>query len=198
LGTKLHKLYQSAQTEAFIAEQFLRHTYEVDEYAVTIEGYADGIRELLNKVYIEEVKTTVAELNSFADQHQDWHRMQALLYGHMYAEEHGLETIRIRLIYINQADETTLIRSYEGSRVEVGNAIVALIGEYLSFYRMVDHHLETRLHSVEALSFPFKSFRPGQREMAKYVYSLAQNGGTLLVEAPPASAKRSRLFIRAF
>ncbi len=189
MGTKLHKLYQSAQTEAFIAEQFLRHTYEVDEYAVTIEGYADGIRELLNKVYIEEVKTTVAELDSFADQHQDWHRMQALLYGHMYAEEHGLETIRIRLIYINQADETTMIRSYEGSRVEVGNAIVALIREYLSFYRMVDRHLEARLHSVEALSFPFKSFRPGQREMAKYVYSLAQNGGTLLVEAPTGIGK---------
>jgi DNA excision repair protein ERCC-2 len=189
MGTKLHKLYQAAQTEAFIAEQFLRHTYEVDEYAVTIEGYADGIRELLNKVYIEEVKTTVAGLNAFADQHQDWHRMQALLYGHMYAEEHGLETIRIRLIYINQADETTLIRSYENSRTDVGEAIVALIKDYLAFYRLVDRHLAARQQSVAALSFPFKAFRPGQREMAKYVYSLAQNGGTLLVEAPTGIGK---------
>jgi DNA excision repair protein ERCC-2 len=73
MGTKLHQAYQSAQSGAFEAEKFLKHTYVVDEFAVTIEGYADGIREILNKVYIEEIKTTVADLDQFSNQHEAWH-----------------------------------------------------------------------------------------------------------------------------
>lgn len=189
LGTKLHQAYQSAQSGAFEAEKFLKHTYLVDEYAVTIEGYADGIREILNKVYIEEIKTTVADLESFSSQHETWHTMQAFLYGHMYALDHNLEIVRIRLIYINQADQKTMIKSFERSVDELSFQIDQLIGDYLNFYRAIGDRIIARNESVQHLAFPFKTFRDGQRELAKYVYSLTRSGGTLFAEAPTGIGK---------
>ncbi|HOJ45609.1 MAG TPA: ATP-dependent DNA helicase [Bacilli bacterium] len=189
MGTKLHQAYQSAQSGAFEAEKFLKHTYVVDEFAVTIEGYADGIREILNKVYIEEIKTTVADLDQFSTQHEAWHTMQAFIYGHMYALDHNLDTVRIRIIYINQADQKTMIKSFERSVSQLSLDIDGLISEYLSFYRSVAKRIEARNDSVKQLPFPFKHFRFGQRELAKYVYSLARSGGTLFAEAPTGIGK---------
>jgi len=188
-GTKLHQKYQKAQDGDYDAEFFVSHTYAVEEYDVTIEGYADGIRQLLNKVYIEEIKTTVADLETFADENERWHRMQAALYGHMYALDHGLDMIRIRIIYINQATESLMIRNYEETTANVGAEIETIIRGYLSFYRLVATKLETRDASVKAIAFPFKQFRPGQRQLAKYVYSLLKNGGLLYAEAPTGIGK---------
>ncbi len=189
MGTKMHQLYQQAQTGEFEAEHFLRHLYQVEEYDVTIEGYADGIRQILGKVFIEEVKTTVADLDTFATMHEQWHTMQAFLYGHMYAITHDLDLIRIRLIYINQADQKTLTKSYERSVPELEDEIINLIRGYLAFYRAVDERITLRNDSVKQLPFPFKSFRKGQRELAKYVYALTKNGGTLFAEAPTGIGK---------
>lgn len=188
-GTRLHSQYQQAQTGSFEAEHFLRHTYHVDEFDVTIEGYADGIREVMGKVFIEEVKTTVADLEEFATKHATWHQMQAFLYGHMYALDHDLDIVRIRLIYINQVDRQTMIQSYEKSVRQLDEAIEQLIIEYLAFYKIVMTHLEMRNRSVIDLKFPFSSFRPGQRDLAKYVFSLTNKGGTLFAEAPTGIGK---------
>lgn len=188
-GTKLHQKYQSQQEGSYNSEFFLTHTYEVDDYDVTIEGYADGIRQLLDKVYIEEIKTTIAELETFADANEQWHRMQAALYGHMYALAHDLSFIRIRIIYINQVDETMMIRNYEEEVTDLGQRILDLIKGYLDFYRLVAANILKRDQSVAALTFPYKEFRPGQRELAKYVYAMAKNRGHLLAEAPTGIGK---------
>jgi DNA excision repair protein ERCC-2 len=66
--------------------------------------------------------------------------------------------------------------------------------EYLDFSSMQEEHKNARNLSAKSLKFPFKSFRDGQREMAKYVYGIAKNGGTFYCEAPTGIGKTMSTF----
>jgi DNA excision repair protein ERCC-2 len=67
--------------------------------------------------------------------------------------------------------------------------ITSLIKSYLDFYQIQFNHRTKRNSSMVDLPFPFKYFRSGQREMAKYAYSVATKGGSLYAEAPTGIGK---------
>lgn len=188
-GTQLHLQYQKKQSGDYQSEYFLSHTYETDDHMITLEGRADGIIEENGKVIVEEVKTTIADLNIYADANERWHVMQAACYGHMYAYEEGFEKIEVRLIYISQVDNKIIYRKHQFLINELEQEILGLLAEYLSFYRLIEDLKQKRNGSLKNLSFPFVKFREGQRELAKYVFGIARNGGQLFVEAPTGIGK---------
>lgn len=61
--------------------------------------------------------------------------------------------------------------------------------DYLNFFRIIYQRTIRRDESVKDLPFPFASFRKGQRELAKYAYKIASDGGVLFVEAPTGIGK---------
>ena len=73
-GTRLHQVYQSKQGKNYISEYPLRQTFKVDDIEITIQGRADGIIKKSEKEYIiDEIKTTVIELEDFRDENLEWH-----------------------------------------------------------------------------------------------------------------------------
>ena len=73
-GTLLHALYQSKQNDNYLSEIPLEATIFVDDIEVHIEGRADGIIKKSKKKYvIDEIKTTVADLNTFHEENLAWH-----------------------------------------------------------------------------------------------------------------------------
>lgn len=189
-GTDMHQRYQqSIKIPGYHREMVLQGTYTFDPFKFLIQGKADGLYERDDTVVIEEIKTTVADLKIFHQQHQTWHMMQALFYGHMYATQHHKRKIQVKLIYLHQVEEDRLEKIYDFTLEEAQRDLQAVVDEYGSFYKTILAQQTALKETLPQLKFPFKSFRKGQRDLAKYVYGVSQKGGQLFVEAPTGIGK---------
>ena len=190
-GSRLHQIYQSSQDKNYISEYPLKQTFLVNNIEMTIQGRADGIIKKSEKEYIiDEIKTTVIELEEFRDQNLDWHLGQAKCYAYMFAHALGLERIGVRLTYIKQGKNSKkLIDNYQYEFIELENDFYDLLNRYLEFYNVILRLNEQRNDSIKELKFPFKEYRHGQKELSKYVYSVSKNKGKLFIEAPTGIGK---------
>lgn len=188
-GTRIHAFYQKKQGKHYISEYPLKETFEVDDFLVTLEGRADGIIVLPTRVIIDEIKSTVIDLDEFAASQTAWHLGQAECYALMYAHEKDLEEIDVRLTYISQVTDTQMVKEFHYRVEELEEKIHHLILEYLDFYRILYEKKMKRNQTAKELAFPFDHFRSGQRNLAKYAYAIATKGGYLFVEAPTGIGK---------
>ena len=190
-GSRLHSEYQGRQSSNYMSEYPLAVTLNVDEIEILLEGRADGIIKKSDGSYvIDEIKTTVEELEKFHQDNLEWHLGQAKCYAYMFAKSNDLEFIGIKLTYIRQGKEKEqFIDSYVFNYLELEQFVLDLINDYLEFYNIIFQKLEKRNQSIESLAFPFKKYRHGQRELAKYCYAVAKKGSRLFVEAPTGIGK---------
>ena len=189
-GTLLHALYQSKQGKDYISEYPLKMNFVIDEVEITLQGRADGIIQRGDEYILDEIKTTVIDLKEFKDENIEWHLGQAKCYAYMFAKEKDLDTISIKLTYIKQGDiKEKLFCDYTFFTSELEKYIYDLLEEYVQFYNIVFRLQERRNDSIKTLDFPFEKYRQGQRDLAKYSYSIASKGGKLYIEAPTGIGK---------
>lgn len=188
-GSRLHASYQRRQDSDYIAEYYLIHTFKVDDFEVTLNGRADGIISRPFLTTIDEIKTSVMDNEEFYQEQGEWHLGQAKIYALIYALDHDLERMGVRLTYINQLNNSSLVKDFKYTKEELENYVTDLIREYLEFYKLVFSQLEKRNETSELLDFPFKKFRKGQRELAKYTFAAIKNKQNLYVEAPTGIGK---------
>lgn len=188
-GTRLHASYQRRQSNEYIAEYFLTHTFEVDGFSVTLSGRADGIIERPFFAIIDEIKTSVIDNEEFFNSQKEWHLGQAKVYALIYALDNDYKNMGVRLTYINQLNDKQLIKEFKYSVEELNGYVISLIKEYLDFYQTIFRLKEERNITARTLEFPFSNFRKGQRELAKYTYSTLNKGEILFVEAPTGIGK---------
>ena len=189
-GTDMHRQYQQqVQIPGYHREMLLQGEFSFESLTFHVTGKADGLYESGETVVIEEIKTTIADLKVFHQQHETWHMMQGLFYGYMYALLYGKKTIEVKLIYLHQVDNDRLDRTYTFTLEEAKRDLQAVVDEYGSFYSIVLKRQDALKEALPKLQFPFKTFRQGQRDLAKYVYGISQKGGRLFVEAPTGIGK---------
>ena len=190
-GSRLHTEYQGRQSSNYMSEYPLAVALNVDEIDILLEGRADGIIKKNDGSYvIDEIKTTVEELEKFHQDNLEWHLGQAKCYAYMFAKSNDLEYIGIKLTYIRQGKEKEqFIDSYVFNYLELEQFVLDLINEFLEFYNIIFKKLEKRNQTIDSLAFPFKKYRQGQRELAKYCYAVAKKGTRLFVEAPTGIGK---------
>lgn len=188
-GSRLHAYYQSKQGDNYLAEYFLKHTFLIEDYEVTIQGRADGIIEEKNRYLIDEIKTTLSPLDEFEKEHLHWHLGQAKCYAFMFMDERKLSDMGIKLTYIRQGKKEKKIELFFVTYEEAKNYVHGLIENYLLFHSIIERKRVIRDDSLKDLSFPFPTFRNGQRKLAKYAYSIATKGGKLFVQAPTGIGK---------
>jgi len=195
-GTRIHASFQKKQGRDYLSEYSLSETFERPEGTIRLEGRADGIILGGPLPVIDEIKSTVLPLELFHTQQGRWHLGQAQCYALMYAHENKLEKVGIRLTYISQEnnDQTVHEDIYTLSQLE--EAVGGFMDQYLAFYARQFQHIEERNHSAIPLRFPYSDFRTGQRDMARYVYSVATKGAPSIARPQPASGRPCRLFIR--
>ena len=190
-GSRLHALYQSKQGDNYISEYPLKQTFIIDNVEITLQGRADGIIKKSKKQYIiDEIKTTIVELDEFRSENLAWHLGQAKCYAYMFAHALELDTIGVRLTYIKQGKNSKkLIDEYTFLTTKKKKDIYELLNQYIEFYNIVLRQIEARDASIKDLSFPFDNYRKGQKELAKYVYSVVKSKGKLFIEAPTGIGK---------
>ena len=188
-GTLLHAMYQSRQGDNYVSEYNLVETFDVFDFKVTLEGRADGIIDKGSTAVIDEIKSTIVPLEEYYQEQREWHLGQAKCYALMYAHAKHYDSISIRLTYIHQIDKTQLIKTFDYLTSELEREIGKLLENYIEFFQILFDKKVKRNESANNITFPYGKFRAGQKELAKYSYAVAQNGGVLFAEAPTGIGK---------
>ena len=153
-GSRIHASYQESQGSDYWSEYPLKRIFEVNGVMVTLEGRADGIIKKKSGEYmIDEINSTVIDLQTFRDENLEWHLGQAKCYAFMFADEQNLDSIDVRLVYIRQGKEKdSLTDYYSYSRSELFDYVQGLIIDYLFFYitRSVTHNDKVFVTDIKA------------------------------------------------
>ena len=100
-GKLAHKYIQSKYETGSLAEVYIKSEIKVNNNEYLLHGYIDGILKDDDEIFIEEIKSTNAELELLdLDMHKE-HIAQAKIYAYLYCLNNGLDKVNVRLTYIN-------------------------------------------------------------------------------------------------
>ena len=199
-GTRIHQKLQKKAPDGYEKEVFLRSRMELTpEVDMVVEGRADGSCQEEGVWTVDEIKSTYLSLERLAV--NPTHLAQAKCYAYMYAQQHSLERMRVRLVYCHV--ETEQVRNFDDdfSFSELEVFFQDALKQYGIWLIWRERWERGRNDSAAQISFPFSDFRPGQRTMAAYIFKAIAEGERLFLQAPTGIGKTmSALFpaIKAF
>ncbi len=190
-GMRAHQKIQHSRPPEYDAEVFVRFPVEAEKFTVEVAGRMDGLYqyEPPGHPVVDEIKTTARRLDDLEERQPPMHWGQAKVYAYIYAKQNQLDTIGVQLTYYQL--ETGKIREFKEdfSLEQLEEFFQDLLDRYLRWAETLDNHYRERDESIRALTFPFETYRPGQRRMALDVYHTVKNQGQLIVEAPTGIGK---------
>ena len=194
-GTRIHQRIQNSQGIDYDKEVFLQKSFEFDDphdqmpIKLVVSGRADGILRTEEGFTIDEIKSTGTFLEDIDEHTYPLHWAQAKIYGAIFCEEEGLDEIIIQLTYAE-------FESLSVKRIKVPykrDVLIAFLEETVAQYKKWVIYRKNwqrkRNDSLNDLTFPFASYRKGQREMAVSVYNAFKNGQNAFIEAPTGIGK---------
>ncbi|MEH7515701.1 ATP-dependent DNA helicase [Gottfriedia acidiceleris] len=188
-GTKAHQKIQREYGEQDVKERHISGNITLDQLVFQIEGRCDGLLFNDGQYIIEEIKSTMKDLNEITENSYPVHWAQAKVYGYFICEELQLEKITLRLTYINILTEQKISFDLLFTKDELTNYLYKMLEIYYPFAKWKYDHIETRNQTIKELNFPFPSFRKGQRKLAGAVYQTIQEGSNLFAVAPTGIGK---------
>lgn len=206
-GSRIHRMIQRRMGANYFAEVVLRYHYPTEEYAIIVEGRADGIiienfgdipitkeinleemgTEPECTVTIDEIKGTYRELNKLKDA-IPVHLAQAKCYAFIYGTEKKLKQIRVRMTYCHLETEEIKYFHSEYSMTELKEWFDGILKQYQKWSDYEVAWKQKRQESINQLEFPFP-YREGQKELATYVYQTIYHKKKLFIEAPTGVGK---------
>jgi Rad3-related DNA helicase len=193
-GSRIHRKIQKRMGSNYNAEYPLSITIPVSrdgvEFEICLEGRADGILSQPDEkpsIVIDEIKGVYMEL-SHLDAPVPVHRAQAMCYAYIYALQHELNEIGIRMTYCNI--ETEIIKYFEEnfSLSELEQWFYHVMDEYGKWAAWQYRWFIYRNESIKTLEFPF-DYRPGQKKLVTDVYKTIIRDKRLFIEAPTGVGK---------
>lgn len=188
-GTRAHQMIQNSYKENYEAEVTLRYEFEHNGSKIRIDGRADGILREANEIIIDEIKTTLKDVNSYNNNINYLHLAQAKCYGYMYCLDHKLENITVQLTYYNIENTSINYIRYKYTKNELEKDFLYLINEYKAWIDLEQKHLQIRNKSINEMKFPYDNYREGQREFAVCVYKSIVDAKKCLAQAPTGTGK---------
>jgi DNA excision repair protein ERCC-2 len=189
-GIQTQRTLQRGRGDGYERERLVKLETVLAGLAVTIAGRIDGCDLTDATIVVEEFKTTRADPELSHAHYETVHWAQAELYGGLLARELGDDrSLRLRLIYAHP--DTLATQSFE--RAVSAEQAAAFLDDTLQQYAdwLERQHMHERLRNarLQALEFPFPSFRPYQRAVARRVFRALRDREHLLLEAPTGSGK---------
>lgn len=190
-GTRLHSLYQGEQASDYIAEYEVHDTFHVDGFEFCVEGKADGVFiSPSGNITVEEIKTTVADLDEFIHDHGEWHLGQAMFYAYMISKKLKKGHAKIVMTYLKQSNYR-IRRHIENvySFEDMERYVTDILLRYARYFRKILEFRKERDTSVLNLPFPFSTYRKGQKELVDFVSKKEEAKQIAYVEAPTGIGK---------
>ena len=207
-GARIHRMIQQRMGRDYHPEVYLKKLIETENYDILIDGRADGIicppdifgeeapmeggTELSeykgdDSVTIDEIKTLYMDVERL-NEPVPVHLAQAKCYAYMFAEQHGLKDITVRMTYVNQMTLATKYFHETYTWEEIRDWFDALIEKYMRWAEFEFEFRKLRNESIHNVEFPFV-YREGQRELTAQVYRTIYHGRRLFLEAPTGTGK---------
>ncbi len=208
-GGRIHRMIQRRMGADYHAEVPLKYRYETENYAIIVEGRADGIIVgedslqaesifLTDKdgeeppkteytVTVDEIKGTYKELTKLKKP-IGVHLAQAKCYAYIYAKENELESIRVRMTYCNIDTEQIKYFHYDYMFSELEDWFGNVMEQYRKWAEFQFQWRKARQESIRKLQFPF-DYRDGQKNLVTYVYQTIYHKRKLFIEAPTGVGK---------
>ena len=176
-GARIHRKLQKQAGEGYQPEVFLSGSREVDGIRCTVEGRADGIfTDSEGRTVIDEIKTTGVPSGEISAELNFCHWAQGMVYASLYAAQQDLPEAAVRLTYYQIDDDKIFYFTRHFSRDELEDFLLGLLRQYAPWARRQLDWDAARATSLQAMRFPYASYRPGQRALAGEVYRACKTG----------------------
>lgn len=188
LGSRIHRELQTSAKGNYESEVFLKNITELDAIRFEVEGRADGILKEEEHITIEEIKTTAIPYDEIQDTHFV-HFAQAYCYGYFYMLEHALDNITIQLTYYQI--ETHQIKKFTQEKTfeQLQDFYLKTLQQYKKWADLTKDIKISSKVSLKNMTFPFPTYRQGQREFSIAVYKTILDKETLFAQAPTGIGK---------
>jgi len=188
-GTRIHQALQTEYGPQDVREYELKTELDYEGIRFLIEGRCDGLLQTDDGVMIDEIKSMAGMLPENGNEAPVVHWAQAICYAYIYALDHQLDEMRVRLTYVSSTtDERRAFVRVLGSS-QLRDTVLDAVRLYAPYARMLIQHTERKLSSAKALPFPFADYRAGQRKFAGAVYQAVTDGVKLFAKAPTGIGK---------
>lgn len=188
-GTKAHQRVQRSYLEGYETEVSIKHILEYEDFEIEVEGRIDGIIKEDGEIIIDEIKSTLKPLDEIQEDYNLLHWAQGKCYGYMYAEKNNIKELKVQITYININTDEIKKFTKKYTFMELKEFFISLIDRYIQWANMTYYWELVRDRSIKELSFPYKSYRKGQRNFAVSVYRAIMNGKNLYAQAPTGIGK---------
>ena len=184
-----HKARQAALSGDWQHEVPLKAEIPLEDLSLTLvlAGRMDAFRD--------DELPTVEEIKLYQDRELPEapfpaHRAQAVCYAWMLLQDRPLlQQVRIQVAYVTRKGKLLISFPEVFDRTACDTAFHLLLDPYLHRLRTMDRHRKHRDAALMALSFPFPSYRPGQREYAVQVYTAITRRRRLFASMPTGTGK---------
>lgn len=185
-GGRAHRARQGSVSAH--AERPVRWQGSCDGVEADIQGRIDLLWEDAEPLCIDELKL-ISPYAPLPVEPLPTHRMQAVCYGYMLAEELDLQAVSVRVSYVTETGAVRADFEETLGRDALAEQFFAMLRPLAAWHRLQCAHKEARDESLRALTFPYAHFRPGQREMAAQVYTAIQRKKRLFATLPTGTGK---------
>ncbi len=194
-GIRTHQKIQKSQGDGYIAEVPLSKSISLtpddgdDPITLIISGRADGILTTSEGVTVDEIKGTSVFLEKIEEDTYPVHWAQAKIYGAIYSENESLSEITIQLTYADFESGAVKRIKRLYSSADLNEFMMETVKRYKKWIVFKSKWVSSRNQSIEKLTFPFGSYRAGQRALAVSVYNAIRDGEHLFAQAPTGIGK---------
>jgi len=188
-GTRIHQKIQKTYREGDQKEVYLSTKISYDGLIYIIDGRCDGLLFDDGMVTIDEIKSFTQPLDQLAEEGFPVHWAQAKMYAFIYAKDNALPEILVQLTYVHVETEAKRYCKKNYSFADLEKFVCKVIEGYAPYAKLLYKHRSKRHESCKALTFPFDTYRKGQRKLAGGVYKTILDGKNLFAKAPTGIGK---------
>ena len=187
-GVRGHQALQALLPASWRAEAPVSRDLPIHGRVLRVHGRADALYVDRQIVRVQEIKTTVKDPSTILKYDYPAHWAQGEIYAALFCLNEGVDRAEVRLTYA-RLDGSQRTYSDEYDAAELIERLTAYAGPYLDWIAAVDDWKDLSRPTLDALPFPFDTFRQGQREMAGAVYLAMKQHANAVVEAPTGIGK---------
>jgi len=190
-GTKAHQRYQKKQKTLldtnYLSEVSLKYSHIYGDDEVILSGRVDGI-DLSDGIVLDEIKSTNRSLEDITHV-EEMHMAQLKLYAYIYGIMEGVDTLGLRIIYIELESYSEKIFNFTMTIKELAFYFNSVIDLYMIFYKKVIGFEATAYDAIQEAEFPFDDYRKGQKTLMRHVYQSIETKEILFSRAPTGIGK---------
>lgn len=188
-GTRAHQQVQRSYDKDFRQEVMVSHIFEVDDFYIEVSGRMDGYGIIDDERVVDEIKSTARALDQLKIDDYPLHWAQVQFYGYMMCLEESLKEVTLQLTYISLEDYSTRKFKKKMDFASLEEFVYRVINQYVQWMRFESNLKKLRNSSIDALQFPFSSYRKFQREIAVATYQNIKESRNLFIEASTGIGK---------